>query len=98
MNQPDSATIDVEIFGSRYHLRAGEDAEYLRELAGFVDRKMREVAERTSSRDVAKLAILTALNVSDELFQCRKGQEGEWDRVRERVAELADQLTGALRE
>ncbi|HRC87592.1 MAG TPA: cell division protein ZapA [Thermoanaerobaculia bacterium] len=96
MKESASSTIAVEIFGAVYHLRGNDDGEYLKELAGYVDRKMREVAGKASAVDVPRLAILTALNLSDELFQCRKGQEGERVRIKEKVTQLTDALTTAL--
>ena len=77
MSARSTTATDVEIFGSVYHVRGQKNPEYLRELAGLVDDKMREVAQQVSTVDTAKIAILAALNLSDELFQCRKIQEGE---------------------
>ncbi len=96
MNNDPSSTLEVEIHGEVYHLRSHEDGEYLKELAGYVDRKMRELAGRVGSVEPARLAVLTALNLSDELFQCRRGQEGERARIEEKAAELVTRLAGAL--
>ena len=87
---------DVEIFGSVYHVRGEKNPEYLRELAELVDGRMREIAQQVSTVDTAKIAILAALNLSDELFQCRKIQEGERVEIQEKVTELAGRLEEAL--
>ncbi len=71
----------VEIFGQRLGLRADDDAARLQELARFVDHRMREVADQTSSVDTVKIAILTALNIADELF--REREKDQDDRQRE---------------
>ena len=39
----------VEVFGQRLGLRADGDADRLQEIARFVDSRMREVADRSSS-------------------------------------------------
>jgi cell division protein ZapA len=62
-----------------------------------VDGKMREVAQVVATTDMARIAILAALNVADELFQVRKQQEGERDEIKEKAAELAEELTQALK-
>ncbi len=93
---PQPTTTAVEIYGAVYHVRGHEDAEHLRELAALVDRKMREVAQRVTTVDTGRLAILAALNIADELFRCRKQQEGERVEIRERVAELTGELVAAL--
>ena len=89
---------EVEIFGSVYPVRSESDSEYLQDLAQFVDRKMREISQQVSTIDTAKIAVLAALNLSDELFQCRKIQEGERVEIQDKVTELAGRLDEALEE
>jgi cell division protein ZapA len=87
---------EVEIFGAVYNVRGSEDRGYLQGLADLVDRKMREVAEHVNTADTARIAILAALNLADELMQMEKRQEGVRFEIREKVAELTEELTGAL--
>ncbi len=85
--------VKVEIYDQVYNLR-GVDAEYVTRLAEFVDRKMRNVAEQTSTVDSLRLAILAALNIADEYHILRKKYEllaGEY-------LQRADALSGALDE
>jgi cell division protein ZapA len=88
---------EVRIFGATYHVRGSDDSGYLQALADLVDGKMREVAQVVATTDMARIAILAALNVADELFQVRKQQEGERDEIKEKAAELAEELTQALK-
>ena len=90
-----STTTQVEIFGEVYSVRGNDENGYLQELASLVDRKMREVAERVKG-DTARIAILVALNLADELFQIQNRQEGERVEIREKVAALTEELTQAL--
>ena len=83
-------TTAVEIFGSVYHVRGGDDTGYFQSLADLVDRKMREVAQHASTADTARIAILAALNLADELFRIQSRQEGERVEIREKVAELTE--------
>jgi cell division protein ZapA len=92
---PTSTTTQVEIFGEAYSVRGSDENGYLQELAALVDRKMREVAERVKG-DTARIAILAALNLADELFQIQNRQEGERVEIREKVAALTEELTHAL--
>ena len=89
-------TTAVEILGAVYQVRGHDDSGYLQEVAAVVDRRMREVAAKTASADTAKIAILAALNLADELLQSRERQEGERDEIEERVTVLAEELTAAL--
>jgi len=67
------APTPVSIYGKTYHLRGDGDTAYLHELAQEVDRRMREVAETTGTADTLSLAILAALNITDECLQARRG-------------------------
>jgi cell division protein ZapA len=62
----------VTIYGTTYHLRGEGDGSYLHELAREVDRRMREVADATGTADTLKLAILAALNITDECLRARR--------------------------
>jgi len=88
---------EVRIFGATYHVRGSDDSGYLQELADLVDGKMREIAKQVATTDMARIAILAALNLADELFQAQKRQEGERDEIKEKAAELAEELTQALK-
>jgi cell division protein ZapA len=96
MSSRGSTATEVEIFGALYHVRGDKDPEYLRELADEVDQKMREIAQQVSTVDTGKIAILVALNLTDELFQCRKHQDGDRGEIEEKVQELAGKLGKAL--
>ena len=96
--QPTAAPpIRVEIYDQVYNLR-GVDAEYILKLAQFVDGKMRNVAEQTSTIDSLRLAVLAALNIADEYHILKKKYEllaGEYNR---RAGQLAGALDEALRD
>ena len=89
---------EVEIFGSVYHVRGEKNPEHLHNLAEMVDRKMREIGQHVSTVNTSKIAILAALNLADELVQCRKEQEGERAAIDDRVAELAGKLEKATQQ
>ena len=91
-----STTTDVEIFGATYHVRGEDKPEHLQEVASFVDRRMRDVAEKVSTVDTGRIAILAALNIANELFRCQRQQDGDRVEIRERVAILAGELEKAL--
>ncbi len=91
-----TTSIDVEIFGSVYHVRGEQNPGDLRRLAELVDGKMREISRHVPVVDSGKIAILAALNLADELLQCNKQQEGERVEMMEKVEELTGLLTEAL--
>jgi cell division protein ZapA len=86
----------VEIFGQTYNVRADGDSTYIHDLARFVDSRMKEVADRTATVDTTKIAILAALNISDDLYQMEKRREGDPADARARAERLIRKLDDAL--
>jgi cell division protein ZapA len=87
----------VEIFGRRFELRATDSGGHLEELARYVDSRMRELAEVSPHVDTAKLAVLTALNIADELFREQATEPGaRTERIRERVEGLITKVDDVL--
>lgn len=64
--------VQVEIFGQVYSIKGGSDPVAVRELAAFVDRKMKEIEKGTGTNDPLRVAILTALTIADELYRQRE--------------------------
>ncbi len=64
--------VEVEIFGEGYVLKGAEPPEYLQMLAQYVNKRMRQVVTRNPRLTTAKAAILTALNIADELMKLQK--------------------------
>jgi cell division protein ZapA len=96
--QATPGSVEVDIFGSTFRLRGGADADHLRRLAIAVDAKMREVGGHTGLVDTAKIAILAALNLAEQLYEISGGSGGEQDQIMEKVAGLTGELESALEE
>jgi cell division protein ZapA (FtsZ GTPase activity inhibitor) len=65
-------SVQVEIFGQVYSIKGKEDPAYIRDLAAFIDSKMKEVQKGTGTSDPLRVAILSALTITDELFRLRE--------------------------
>lgn len=90
--------LKVNIFGTDYPVRGTTDPEYILRVARYVDRKMREVDEAAAGRPVLKVAILAALNITDELFRERESKERPIRDYEERVQRLSEELAAVLGE
>ncbi len=86
----------VEIFGQTYSVRAEGDSTYVHDLAPFVDSRMREVADRTATVDTTKIAILAALNITDDLKQVERQRRDNPSDAVARVERLIRKLDDAL--
>lgn len=88
----------VRIFGQDYHIRGGKDPSYVKEIAAYLDSRMKEISKESRQVSTSRVAILAALNIVDELYQARDSAEGSVHQMRERVEELVDRLEEELAE
>ncbi len=68
----DKVSVAVNIFGEDYSIRGTEPREYIEKLAAMVDDQMRVFYEKNPNLGISRLAILTALNMADELCKERE--------------------------
>lgn len=59
--------VTVEIFNEEYIVKGEESPEYIEMLAAYVDRRMKMIHQRNYNLSNTKIAVLTALNLADEL-------------------------------
>ena len=64
--------VEVFIRGRSYLLRAEDDPEYVVELARLLDERMTAVETSTKTVDTLRLAVLAALNLTDEYCKLEK--------------------------
>ncbi len=82
----DAGSVRVNIFNQTYSLRsASGDGEHVQRVARLVDERMHAVADGLAVHDVAKIAVLTALNLADELEGLKSFYETELREVLERA-------------
>jgi cell division protein ZapA len=68
----DYSILKVNIYGTEYPIKGTTDVEYIKQVAQYVDSKMREVNKNISIDSSLKVSILAALNITDELFKERE--------------------------
>ena len=85
-------SVSVQIAGLRYSLKTDEDERWVKSIAAFVDGKMREVQKSTRTVDTQSAAVLTALQVAEELFAERRVARELRKSIREKSQSLLDYL------
>ena len=83
-------TVKVEIYDQFYNLRGDLDEAYVKELALFVDEKMRTV-------DSMRVAVLAALNIADELHSLRERHSELESDLRQRTERCLTLVEQALK-
>jgi cell division protein ZapA len=89
-------SVKVNIYGTEYPVKGDAEPEYIEEVAAYVDGKMREVARNLTIKSTTKVAVMAALNITDELFDTRRNLEEKERKLTaeiERLAEKARQGT-----
>ena len=90
-------SVTVQIAGVKYALKTEEDDRWVKQVAAFVDGKIREVQKHTRTVDTQAVAVLSALQIAEELFNERR-QTGELrKRIREKSQSLLDVLARETR-
>lgn len=67
--------VEVRILGESYTIKSETTADYTRRVAEHVDRMAKEIQDESGIIDQKKIAVLTALAVTDQLFRMREGVE-----------------------
>ncbi len=77
--------VKVLINGAEYTLVTAEPAEYVQRVAVRVDRAISEIAQADKSLSTAMLAMLTSINLADELLRI----EDAADNLRKEIAQYS---------
>jgi cell division protein ZapA len=87
----ESNQVSISIFGQEYSVKAPADPEYIKKIGEYLDGKMREVQTGfTTTQSSTRIAILAAMNITDELFNSRKSSGTEDSEVEEKISTLIE--------
>ena len=86
--------VHVDIQGQRYAIRSALDPKYVADIAAFVDQRMDLAGRELATADAMRIAVVSALNIADELFRAR--QESPDGVLQARAAEIERMVDAAL--
>lgn len=89
-------SVTVNIFGEDYSIRGDSNDEYTKKVANYLNRKMKEVSDGLSNRSYSKVAVLAAMNITDELFKEKIDKENKLSQVEEKAQTLLKWLDEKL--
>ena len=94
-----SEPISVEILDREYQFacKPGE-REALKAAAVFLDERMRSIKDAGRLMALERIAVMTALNLSDELLKLKGIEKHRQENVDSRIRLLANELDDALDE
>ena len=75
MSEQQKTKISVDIYGQNYKMVGTETSGHMRLVASMVDDKMREIHSHNGKLDIAKLAVLTAVNAVNDYIKVKEQLE-----------------------
>jgi cell division protein ZapA len=72
--------VEIKVFGQTYTVKTDAGEDHIQEVARYVNEKMDDILKKTRSISTLNVAILTALNLADDLL---KEKERRMDLLRE---------------
>ena len=90
----DAKVVHVEVYGQKYPIKTELDPRYVEQLATFVESRMELAAKTSPSSDAVGLAVLAALNITDEFFRTRStllNSSGNLAAKAEAIEKIVDQ-------
>jgi len=97
MEKNSTEPISVAILDRDYQFACEpEERKALREAAIFLDDRMRSIKGAGRLMALERIAVMTALNLSDELLKLQKTEKYRKEKVDSRIRMLADELDNAL--
>ena len=97
MNNIQPEPILVSILDREYQFACEPDErQALKEAAIFLDERMRSIKGAGRLMTLERIAVMTALNLSDELLKSQKHEQHRQEKVDSRIRMLADELDDAL--
>lgn len=92
-----SDSISVSILDRDYQFICPDDErDALKAAALYLDEKLRETKSAGNLMALERIAVMTALNLSDELLKLRSRDQRRSEQVDQRIRSLADELDDAL--
>ncbi len=87
--QPMKHSVTVQIAGVRYALKTDEDERWVKAVAALVDERFREIQKKARTPDTQAVAMLTALQIAEELFRERRDSGELRKKIREKESVAA---------
>ena len=90
--------VDLELFGQRFTVNTDTDAERVRDIVDFVNRRLETIRDASRRVQTDQIALLAALNIAEELFSERDRRRSLKRSVRDRSMRLLDALDSISKE
>ena len=91
--------IKVNILGQDYVVRSSAGQKYLNEVSAYVNEKMEEImASGIDDSQQLRIAVLAAMNITDELFSYKKDKQKFVDKVEAKTLAITEFIDNRIAE
>jgi len=84
--------VEIKVFGQTYTVKTDAEEDYIQEVARYVNEKVDEVLKKTKSVSTLNVAILTALNIADDLLREKEKKKALLREIGMRSKDLAEKI------
>jgi cell division protein ZapA len=84
--------VEIKVFGQTYTVKTDAEEDHIQEVARYVNEKMEEILKKTRSVSTLNVAILTALNIADDLLKEREYRKALLREVEVKSQNLAEKI------
>jgi cell division protein ZapA len=84
--------VEIKVFNQTYTVKTDAEEDHIQEVARYVNEKMEEVVKKTRSVSTLNVAILTALNIADELLREKGKRIALLQEVEMKSKDLAEKI------
>ena len=91
--------LKVKILGQDYVIRSSAGQKYLNEVSAYVNEKMEEIkASGIDDSQQLRIAVLAAMNITDELFSYKKEKQEFVDKVESKTLAITEFIDNRIKE
>ena len=91
--------LKVKILGQDYVVRSSAGQKYLNEVSTYVNEKMEEImASGIDDSQQLRIAVLAAMNITDELFSYKKEKQKFVDKVEAKTLAITEFIDNRIAE
>ncbi|MBN2144261.1 MAG: cell division protein ZapA [Candidatus Aureabacteria bacterium] len=85
-------SIEVTLFGKQYPVLSDKDEKHVVKVATLVDSKMKEIAQAAPGASYSHLAVMTCLNLADELCTAKERHSNHYKEIDEKINSLIQEI------
>jgi len=84
--------VEIKVFGQTYTVKTDAEEEYIQEVAKYVNEKMDEVLKKTKTVSTLNVAVLTALNIADDLIKEKEKRTALVQEIEAKSKDLVEKI------